>query len=448
MRILKRNPILMIINSYLVDSPQPSTISYLWNFGSLLGLCLVSQIFSGILLAMHYQGSASFAFLSVEHIMRDVQDGWLIRMVHANIASFFFICVYLHISRGLYYGSYRSPRIGVWVIGTIIFFLMMGTAFLGKYHCPKWSKIYIKRKISKDNNILFNKIQRRYYLTNNNYSKNNKSNNNNNSYSNNNNYSNITTNFIKEKKLNPVYIYEDLNLEEKKRIIIKDTKGLSGIYLILNKITLDYYIGSASTNKFYAKFSNHLIHKRGSKIVKHAITEYGLSNFAFLILELFPDIVNKINNKNLLNIEDFYLKSLLPNYNIITEAGSNFGYRHTEISRIKIKSVFSQKRRDKIEKLGMYKYLYNENTNTVRLIERNLPWKNPESEDTLLFLFDTEDKRWILRVFNLNGTVYDEYFTKNDAVKSLKCSVKTISRTLRSRKKILKKRWKLKLVII
>lgn len=131
MRILKSNPVLTIFNSYLVDSPQPSTISYLWNFGSLLGLCLISQIVSGILLAMHYQGSASFAFSSVEHIMRDVNDGWLIRMVHANIASFFFICVYLHISRGLYYGSYRSPRIGVWVIGTIIFFLMMATAFLG-----------------------------------------------------------------------------------------------------------------------------------------------------------------------------------------------------------------------------------------------------------------------------------------------------------------------------
>lgn len=127
MRILKSNPVLTIFNSYLVDNPEPSTISYLWNFGSLLGLCLVSQIVSGILLAMHYQGSASFAFASVEHIMRDVNDGWLVRITHANIASFFFICVYLHISRGLYYGSYRSPRIGVWVIGTIIFFLMMAT---------------------------------------------------------------------------------------------------------------------------------------------------------------------------------------------------------------------------------------------------------------------------------------------------------------------------------
>jgi len=131
MRILKTNPVLIIFNSYLVDSPQPSTISYLWNFGSLLGLCLVAQIVTGILLAMHYQGSAEIAFNSVEHIMRNVNDGWLLRMSHANMASFFFMAVYLHISRGLYYGSYRSPRIGVWVIGTIIFFLMMATAFLG-----------------------------------------------------------------------------------------------------------------------------------------------------------------------------------------------------------------------------------------------------------------------------------------------------------------------------
>ena len=131
MRILKTSPVLTIFNSYLVDSPQPSTISYLWNFGSLLGLSLVTQIVTGILLAMHYAGTAELAFNSVEHIMRDVNDGWLLRYTHANMASFFFIAVYLHIARGLYYGSYRSPRIGVWVIGTIIFFLMMATAFLG-----------------------------------------------------------------------------------------------------------------------------------------------------------------------------------------------------------------------------------------------------------------------------------------------------------------------------
>jgi len=125
MRIFKTSPVLTIVNSYLVDSPQPSTLSYLWNFGSLLGLSLVAQLVTGILLAMHYNGTAELGFNAVEHIMRNVNDGWVLRYAHANMASFFFIVVYLHISRGLYYGSYRSPRIGTWVIGTIIFFLMM-----------------------------------------------------------------------------------------------------------------------------------------------------------------------------------------------------------------------------------------------------------------------------------------------------------------------------------
>lgn len=127
MRILKTNPVLTIFNSYLVDSPQPSTISYLYNFGSLLGLALVAQIITGVLISMHYTGTAELAFTSVEHIMRDVNQGWLLRYCHANMASFFFLAVYSHIGRGLYYGSYRAPRIGVWVIGTIIFFLMMAS---------------------------------------------------------------------------------------------------------------------------------------------------------------------------------------------------------------------------------------------------------------------------------------------------------------------------------
>ncbi len=131
MRTLKKQVLLRIINSYIVDSPQPANISYLWNFGSLLGTCLVLQILTGIFLAMHYQPNVDFAFNSVEHIMRDVNNGWAVRYTHANVASFFFIFVYAHIARGLYYGSYNSPRILVWVIGVIIFILMMATAFLG-----------------------------------------------------------------------------------------------------------------------------------------------------------------------------------------------------------------------------------------------------------------------------------------------------------------------------
>jgi len=131
MRIFKSHPLLSLVNAYLVDSPQPSNISYLWNFGSLLGFCLVIQIITGVTLAMHYNPSVLEAFNSVEHIMRDVNNGWLIRYLHSNTASAFFFLVYLHIGRGLYYGSYRAPRTLVWTIGTVIFILMMATAFLG-----------------------------------------------------------------------------------------------------------------------------------------------------------------------------------------------------------------------------------------------------------------------------------------------------------------------------
>ena len=131
MRIFKTNPLLKSVNEYLVDSGQPSNISYLWNFGSLLGFCLGIQIVTGVTLAMHYSPSILEAFNSVEHIMRDVNSGWLVRYLHSNTASAFFFIVYLHIGRGLYYGSYKTPRTLVWSIGTVIFILMIGTAFLG-----------------------------------------------------------------------------------------------------------------------------------------------------------------------------------------------------------------------------------------------------------------------------------------------------------------------------
>jgi ubiquinol-cytochrome c reductase cytochrome b subunit len=131
MRILKSHPLLKLVNSYLIDASQPSNISYLWNFGSLLLLCLVIQIITGVTLAMHYSPNVLEAFNSIEHIMRDVNNGWLVRYLHSNTASAFFFLVYLHIGRGMYYGSYRAPRTLVWAIGTVILILMMGTAFLG-----------------------------------------------------------------------------------------------------------------------------------------------------------------------------------------------------------------------------------------------------------------------------------------------------------------------------
>jgi len=128
---LKEQPIIQIINGHLIDYPTPSNLSYLWNFGFLSGLCLGIQIVTGIALAMHYTPHVDLAFLSVEHIMRDVNGGWLLRYIHANGASMFFIVVYIHIGRGLYYGSYLAPRAFVWILGVVILLLMMATAFMG-----------------------------------------------------------------------------------------------------------------------------------------------------------------------------------------------------------------------------------------------------------------------------------------------------------------------------
>ena len=131
MRILKSQSFLRLFNSYMVDNPEPANISYLWNFGSLLALCLGIQILTGVFLAMHYTPHVDFAFNSVEHIMRDVNAGYILRYTHANVASFFFIFVYCHIARGLFYSSYKEPRTLVWTIGVIILILMMAIAFLG-----------------------------------------------------------------------------------------------------------------------------------------------------------------------------------------------------------------------------------------------------------------------------------------------------------------------------
>nr|ARO70450.1 cytochrome b [Ctenosaura similis] len=125
----KSHPILKIINNSFIDLPTPSNISAWWNFGSLLGLCLIVQILTGLFLAMHYTADISSAFSSVAHICRDVQYGWLIRNLHANGASMFFICLYLHVGRGLYYGSYLFKE--TWNLGVILLLLVMATAFVG-----------------------------------------------------------------------------------------------------------------------------------------------------------------------------------------------------------------------------------------------------------------------------------------------------------------------------
>lgn len=443
MRFLKNNVIFRLYNSYLVDSPQPANISYVWNFGSLLAVCLGLQILTGCFLAMHYVANIELAFNSVEHIMRDVENGWLIRYIHANVASFFFIFVYAHVGRNIYYGSFKTPRVLVWSIGVIILILMMAIAFLGfiKYG-PKWYKYnnnYKNYNFSNLNNYKLNKFKSKSYFhcAPSGYNSINKR-----FYSTEsiNKISLVVKNFIKEKNLKPVFIYENLNNQEIKNQIKSDSNNISGIYLILNKITGDYYIGSASTNKMYSRFYRHLINLSGSKIVKLAVIKYGLANFSFIILELFPEEVSVANNKKLIDLEDFYLKSLLPNYNILTEAGSSFGYKHTEISRIKMKTNYSEKRRNTIGSLNRHNNLsYN---TKLKMKEKALNRTAPRilSKE---FLNNMKKNSKGIILYNLsNNTVFGEYNSILEASKCINCNDKTIRRALKTEKKILLKRWR------
>jgi group I intron endonuclease len=299
----------------------------------------------------------------------------------------------------------------------------MATAFLGYVHSPKLSKLNNSR--FNNNKFKVNSIKlttKRYYSTA--------------KPVNNNNNSKILNDFIKEKNLKPIYCYEDLHLESTRKKIQTETKNLSGVYLILNKVTLDYYIGSAATNRFYTRFSNHLLNFHGSKIVKLAVRKYKLPQFAFLILELFPETVNKENNKKLLDLEDFYLKSLLPNYNILTEAGSSFGYKHTEIARIKMISNYSEERRERIGSLNKGKNLSDETKEKMR-------------EKALARVTRTYTEQGILNMkkhykpimlYNKDYTVYGEYPSIVEAAKSIGCHLTTIRRALKTKKKLLKRR--------
>lgn len=126
-----RLPIFSFLNNHLKNYPTPKNLSFMWNMGSLAGVTLVIMIATGIFLAMHYTPHVDHAFDSIERIMRDVNYGWLIRYIHMNGASMFFIVIYMHIMRGLYYGSYKSPRELLWIVGVLIFLMMMATAFMG-----------------------------------------------------------------------------------------------------------------------------------------------------------------------------------------------------------------------------------------------------------------------------------------------------------------------------
>jgi group I intron endonuclease len=249
---------------------------------------------------------------------------------------------------------------------------------------------------------------------------------------------------IKELGLNPVYVLDNLGdgfvSEITRQEVIKHTRGLSGVYMILNKVTKDYYIGSASTNKFYSRFCRHLIYFLGSKVVKSGVKKYGLKNFAFIVLDLFPEIVTQENNKDLLDLEDKYLKLLLPNYNILTEAGSSFGYKHSEIDRQKMKDIYSDVRWEMAGDLNRGKNsqekrpptIFRCASNQASLIQRI--WKQPERMREAALKRppmspETRNKcitntRPVI-LYNLNDTVFGKYSSIIEAANAINCGEKS-----------------------
>ena len=341
--------------------------------------------------------------------MRDVNNGWLIRYAHANGASMFFILIYLHIARGLYFGSYTKPRVMLWSVGVVILILLVVIAFLGYVKTIISPKGFVK---SFKNSLKFAPGSRRSYST----------------------LVVPTKAFLEEKGLIPVKVYSNLSSPQTQALIKRELDSKSGIYLILNKLTEDFYVGSASTSRFYSRFRSHLINFSGSKILKGAVKKYGVEAFAFIILELYNPpggSIDKVSNRVLLDLEDFYLKTLLPNYNILTEAGSSFGYTHTDITRIKMKSTYSLERRSQIGELNLGKTLSEETRKKLSLVKTGK-----------LLLFSEEGYKAITKavvVYNLDGTVKGKFQSIKEAAAALGCDRKTIRKSIQGSATLLKR---------
>ena len=417
MRLLKSHPILGLANSYMIDSPQPASLSYMWNFGSLLGVCLVIQIITGITLAMHYTPNIDLAFISVEHIMRDVHYGWLIRYLHANVASFFFIFVYLHIGRGLYYGSYRSPRVLLWSIGVIILVLMMATAFLGKLLAQN-DDMFLHTlsidtiSICSVTPILYSESLKAY--------------------------------LSKRSEITPIFTWEGLHLPNIKEIVYPTLKQVAGIYLIVNLVTGQSYIGSAVLGRMHIRFHKHLFGGTGNKPLWNAVQKYGLENFAFLVIDEIPDFTSNMNQQ-LLDLETAYIAAY-GDYNIAREAGNTLGVTHTEAQREAMRANYSQARRDAIGALNRGKKLRPE---TVELMRAAALSRQPMSDESRAKVSANSAKALLLELSMVDGSALPDGTTSivlrtvPVVAEYCNCNEKTVRRALKGNG-IIKGKWLVK----
>lgn len=342
--------------------------------------------------------------------MRDVNYGWMIRYLHANTASFFFLFVYLHIGRGLYYGSYKAPRALPWSIGVIILILMMATALLGiEYTCPKWLDDEMGTLLmtspagglglalpqgvrggAPSNLIISPKLK----------------------------------SLLDRHNIKPCLVFEELNKEEVKENLRTETRKKAGIYGVFNLITEDFYVGSAVTNRFYSRFYKHLIRGLGNKNIAIDLEKYGIESFAFVILEYYPEEVTKRNNPDLMALETYWIQSYKPTYNILLEAGNSLGYKHSEEIKQKMRDLYSDERRNRVALLNKNKSL----PDSVRALIRESALNRSEEVKNKYRVASSKP----VTLYNVDGSVYMKFEGIRLMSKHFECDHKTINKYIKS----------------
>lgn len=333
-------------------------------------------------------------------------------------------------ARGIYYGSYRKPRIALWTIGVIIFLLMIITAFMGytnTNNSPKSldinnHKIIIQKQNNFNNFLSLNKnIQKRLYSTHNN-----------NKYVKNQTDLTSPEDIFNELGITAECWWDNLHDSNIRNKIIKEVSQKAGIYLIYNKITGNYYIGSAITNKLYTRFSNHLLNFHGSKLVEKSVKKYGLNNFMYGVIEYIdlPKIMTPEDKKELYERETLYIALLMPKYNILTEAGSSWGYKHSEENIAKMKLGFTDERRELLKKLQMSRKGKWTDESKLKLREAALKrdketyWTKEGRKN--LGLFNAEE----VYLYDINHKYICKFKSINSTANYLCCSYKTLVRSL------------------
>ena len=249
--------------------------------------------------------------------MRDVNYGWLLRYIHANVASFFFIFVYAHIGRGLYYGSYKAPRTLTWSVGVIMLVLIMGIAFLGLYSLTYLSTNPFSAELDSVHTLMTSIVP----------------------------CSPALKSILDKHNLKPLLIFEDLLALDIRQRVSLAVRNMAGVYAIVNLVNGKIYVGSGILNRMYYRFCCHLFYFTGSKIVAAAVAKYGLGNFAFLVLESVPGPITADNKEVLLQCEDRYIQLLSPSYNVAPQASNTFGVKHTDETKARMRDAFTPERR-------------------------------------------------------------------------------------------------------